>query len=89
MRSLKRLRDMDAHHLSIGISTLKNIATKDHGDCDTWMNPSQPTEVLAESLLRPTGGTEHNLDGYRNIERIHPVVEEGTGREEKDLSGPI
>ena len=23
------------------------------------------------------------------MERIHPVVEEGTGREQQDLSGPI
>ena len=63
IRGLKRLRDVDTHHLSSGISTLKNIAAEDHGDYDTWINQSQPTEFSAESLLRRTGGAEYNLHG--------------------------
>lgn len=35
------------------------------------------------------GGTEHNLHRQRNMVRIYPVIEEGTGGEQQDLSGPM
>jgi len=89
VRCLKGFWSADTDYLSRGIPALEKIAAKDHSNYYAWMNLSQSTEALAGPLLRRTGGTEHNLHGQRYVERIHPVVEERTGREEKDLSCPM
>ena len=89
IRGPKRFQGGGTHHLSRGISTLEKIAAEDHSDYDTWTNLNQPVEVCTESIPRRTSGTEHDLHGERNVERIYPVVEERTGCEEEDLSCPM
>lgn len=67
---------------------MEEVTTEEHGDHNTWVDPNQSSERQLEFLQR-TGGTEHNLHRQRNVVRIYPVIEEGTGGEQQDLSGPV